>query len=328
MSAVAGADGYGAARERAAFVDRSHRFRFEFTGARAAETLNGILTNDIAKLEPHAGLYAAALTPKGKVIADVRVFALPGRFVVDTPAAAGPGFGAMLRKYVNPRLAAWRDVTDEMGAAGLYGPQAHLPMAATLGVEPHLLAGLTSFGSVASPGGSWFVARVPDHGVPGFDLFAPRGDPILNRLRLLQLPQLDADATDALRVEAGWPLYGVDMDDSILAQEAGLDAPYLNAISFDKGCYTGQETVARVHFRGHVNRTLRGLRGDRQLTMGATLHAPDGLPVGDVRTAVSSPRFGPIALAYVRREVGDGATLTARAGSDERQATVVALPFG
>ena len=102
---------YESARSAAAFVDRSDRLRLEFTGTQAAATLNGLLTNDVAKLTPGHGLYAAALTAKGKVIADLRVFALTDGFIVDAAAAAAPGLLAMLKKYVNPRLAKYRDVS-------------------------------------------------------------------------------------------------------------------------------------------------------------------------------------------------------------------------
>jgi len=101
--------GYDAARSAAAFVDRSDRLRVEFSGAKAVDTLNGLFTNDITKLKPGSGLYAAALTNKGKVIADVRVFALADKYIVDTSAAAGPGFSAMIKKYVSRCIGGVRD---------------------------------------------------------------------------------------------------------------------------------------------------------------------------------------------------------------------------
>jgi folate-binding protein YgfZ len=134
-------------------------------------------------------------------------------------------------------------------------------------------------------------------------------------------------AWDIARVEAGRPEWGIDIDEATIPQEANFDE--LHAISYTKGCYTGQETVARVHFRGHVNRHLRGLR----------LATPDlppprtpiadatGKAVGDVRSAALSPRAGPLAVAMVRREVAIGATVTARWEGGESDAQVVALPF-
>jgi folate-binding protein YgfZ len=128
-------------------------------------------------------------------------------------------------------------------------------------------------------------------------------------------------------VEAGRPEWGLDIDDTTIPQEANLDD--LHAISYTKGCYTGQEVVARVHFRGHVNRHLRGLRaaGAEPPPTGAQLVDESGRPVGEVRTGVSSPRLGGIALAMVRREVEPGASLSARWDGAESRADVSALPF-
>jgi folate-binding protein YgfZ len=308
---------YDAARTTAAFLDRGNRVRMEFSGAKAGETLNGLLTNDIAKLAPGMGCYAAALTNKGKVIADVRVFALEGgRFIVDTSPAAGPGFVAMVRKYVNPRLAQYRDISAEFGDLTTIGPAtegdavSHVPYA-----------------NVAAPDGG-LVARIPDFGVSATAIIARREflEGTIRSLRA-EMPEMDAATAELMRIEAGRPLWGPDMDENTLAQEAALDRADLNAISFDKGCYTGQETVARVHFRGHVNRTLRGLRADAALTSSSTLHGPDGAEVGNVRSSADSPRLAAIALGYVRREIEDGAAVTVRTGNKERQATVVALPF-
>jgi len=117
----------------------------------------------------------------------------------------------------------------------------------------------------------------------------------------------------------------VDMDESTIPQEANLDA--LNAISFTKGCYTGQEVVARVHFRGHVNRHLRGLEAASPIPQGARLLDADGRDVGDVRSTAESPRRGAIALAMVRREVVPGATLFAQTPEGPLTTRLVALPF-
>ena len=132
------------------------------------------------------------------------------------------------------------------------------------------------------------------------------------------------------RIEAGRPAWGVDMDESTLVQEARMDE--LHAISYNKGCYTGQETVARVHFRGHVNRLLRGLHfsGGVAAPPGSAIVRADGTSAGEVRGVATSPRLGTIGLGLIRREVEPGSPLVARwddgAGSAEVQ--VVTLPFG
>lgn len=118
------------------------------------------------------------------------------------------------------------------------------------------------------------------------------------------------------------------MDDSNLPQEANLES--LGAISYTKGCYTGQEVVARLHFRGHVNKRLVGLRieGTTIPAAGAPVVSSDGKESGHVRSSIISPRFGPIAMAMLRREVGPGDAVMVPIDGDDTRATVAALPFG
>lgn len=328
------ADAYRAARESAAFINRSDRVRMEFTGADALATLNGLLTNDVTKLTPGAGQYAAALTAKGKVIADLRVFAVagttsPATYLVDTGAAAAPGLLAMFKKYVNPRLTKVRNISAEIGTVGVFGPASATAIAKVCDVDATALAALGPYAHVAGMfgGARCTVARIPDLGVPGFDLFVP-SDPVAalcDALVAAGAHPLDDATADVLRVEAGRPLWGTDMDENTLAQEAALDT--IDGVSFDKGCYTGQETVARVHFRGHVNRTLRGLHCETAPPSGARVGFGENLDAGTVRSVAQSPRLGAIALAYVRREVENGAVVTVRWEGGETQATVTPLPF-
>ncbi|MEA3244826.1 MAG: glycine cleavage T C-terminal barrel domain-containing protein [Gemmatimonadota bacterium] len=327
---MSGMPGYAAATERAAWCDASDRVLLDFTGPKVAETLNGLLTNDVAGLAPGTGQYAAALTPKGKVIADLRVFAHGGdRFIVDASAAAGPPLLAMLRKFVNPRLAKYVDLSAGSCTIRVAGPDAGRVVAAATGVSRDALDALAAYaiavGTIA--GTPVRVVRAPDLGVPCFDVFGDAGarDAIVAAVVAAGAEPLDAASADVLRIEAGWPRFGVDFDENVLAQEAGIDR--LGGISFDKGCYTGQETVARVHFRGHVNRTLRGLRSGTPLPPGAEIHAPDGKPVGTVRSSAVSPRLGPVALAFVRREVADGDAVSVAGGAGPIPATVATLPF-
>ena len=320
---------YAALRERAALIDRSARTRFLFTGAQGAETLNGLVTNDVAGLVGGAGLYAASLSAKGKTVADLRVFARAGDFLVDVAPAAATGFSAMLRKYVNPRLARFADVSGVLRTIGVYGPHAANVVAAGTGAERAHLLLLAPYHhlQVDGAGGSVLVARVPDLGVEGFDLFVPveAAAQLWGRLAECGGEPVGTAAAEIARVEAGRPLWSVDMDEATLAQEANLDE--LHAVSYTKGCYTGQETVARVHFRGHVNRHLRGLRSEQLLPRGAALVGADGVGVGDVRSAVVSPRLGPIAIAMVRHEVPAAAHLTARWDDGDARARVCELPF-
>ncbi|MFI5310294.1 MAG: YgfZ/GcvT domain-containing protein [Gemmatimonadales bacterium] len=312
-----------------AVVDRSARVRMLFAGAHAAEALTGLVTNDVLSLRPGAGQFAAALTAKGKVIADVRIFSRDDDFLVDTSASAGPGFAAMVRKFVNPRLAKYADVTGVLRTLGIFGPRAHMLLSDTLGAGDHALAALAPYHHVALAldGTRFLAASVPDLGVPGFDLFVPVESALALWTHLVTAGAAPAGsaAANVARVEAGRPLWGTDMDEGTLAAEANFDA--LGGISYTKGCYTGQETVARLHFRGHANRFLRGLRSAEPIPHGAQLFASDAQPCGDVRSSVVSPRLGPIAIAMIRREVETGSDVTARWEDGEGVARVSGLPF-
>ncbi len=308
----------------ALLVDRSHRSRMIFPGPRAAAIVTGLVTNDVAGQTPGHGCYAAALTPKGKIIADVRVFVRADGLLVDVPPRAAAGWTEMVRKYVNPRQTAYRDVSARVADLGLFGAQAARIAGAALEVPHEALLALPLYGHIEvqlaglpDPDARMTVARVPDAGVDGFELFVETAAraPVIERLAGTGATMGGLAAFEIGRVEAGRPEWGLDIDDSTIPQEANFDE--LNAISYTKGCYTGQETVARLHFRGHVNRQLRGLRmpatGEIP-PLRASLVDAEGKPVGDVRSSVRSPRLGPIALAMVRREVPIGAALTARWG--------------
>ena len=313
----------------AAVVDRSARLRLLFAGAQAAEALTGLVTNDVLSLRPGAGQFAAALTAKGKVIADVRIFARADDLLVDVSQPAGPGFAAMARKYVNPRLAKFADVSSVLRTVGVFGPRAHTLLAGALSADADALAVLEPYQHVTLTlnGTHILAASVPDLGVEGYDLFAPVESALVLWTRLVSAGAVPTGraAEDIARVEAGRPRWGTDMDESTLAAEANFDA--LAGISYTKGCYTGQETVARLHFRGHANRFLRGLRSAEPIPRGAQLFAADGQPCGDVRSSVVSPHLGPIAIAMIRREVAEGSDVTARWDGGNGIASVRGLPF-
>jgi folate-binding protein YgfZ len=322
---------YEALRAGCMLVDRGERQRLAFAGDKAADTLTGLVTNDVVGLEAGAGQYAAALTPKGKIVADLRVFRQPDRLLVDTSARAAEGWMATVRKYVNPRLARCTDLSEQLGDVGVFGAQSRRVAAELTGLNPGALQILPLYGHVVvqHARGPVVVARVPDAGLEGYELLAAP-----EVLRELWPRAVAAGATptgleawEVARIEAGRPEWGLDITDGTLAQEANLDE--LHAISYTKGCYTGQETVARVHFRGHVNRHLRGLRTSHDLPLpyGAQLIDATGKAVGDVRSATLSPRLGNIALAMVRREVEPGAVLDCRWPGGQADVMVWQLPF-
>ena len=335
---------YSALRSGALLVDRSHRGRVRISGPRAAELVTGLVTNDVMSLAPGQGQYAAALTPKGKIVADVRIFALAASpalslstpaavdsLLVDTPARAAAGWLEMVRKFINPRLAPYRDEAETLGDLGVFGPQARRVVAEVTGVAGAVLAALPLYAHVSADmdGTPVTVARVPELAVEGFELFAPAGAGAALAARFLRAGAVRGGlaAWELARVEAGRPEWGLDIDESTIPQEANFDE--MHAISYTKGCYVGQETVARVHFRGHVNRHLRGLRfADQTIPpFRAVLVDATGKPVGEVRSTALSPQFGPIALAMVRREIALGDGVAVRWEGGETTATVSALPF-
>lgn len=342
---------YRSLHSGAVLVDRSHRGRVRITGPKAAETLTGLVTNDVIAIAPGHGLYAAALTPKGKIVADLRIFALapdvaeaaeaapdgaPAGLVhsllVDVPARAAAGWLDIVRKYVNPRVAPYTDESANTRMLGVYGPHARLVLADVLGVSAVALGALPAYSQVVGTidGTALLVVRSPDLGtVEGYDVLCPAdlAPSLAGRLSQRGATPAGLVAWDIARVEAGRPEWGIDIDDGTIPQEANFDD--LHAISYTKGCYTGQETVARVHFRGHVNRHLRGLRLANPDLPPARTPITDavGKSVGDARSAALSPRHGPIAIAMLRREASFGDTVVARWDGGETEGQVVPLPF-
>jgi tRNA-modifying protein YgfZ len=322
---------YGALQQRAGLVDRSQRARIRFTGPKATEMISGLVTNDTQALEAGQGQYAAALSPKGKIVADVRILLLEDGVLTDTGPRAGDGWRTMVKKYVNPRVTPYTDESETTRSLGVFGPTSRHVVESVTGVNASALTILPPYAHVRVDleGHAIVVARTPELSVDGFELFLPADlfDDVWERATRAGAVPCGLSAWEVARVEVGRPEWGLDMDDTTLTQEANLDD--LQAISYTKGCYVGQEVVARVHFKGHVNRHLRGLRvsGADRPPLGAVLENADSKPLGDVRTSVVSPRLGPIALAMVRREVEPGTALTARWEGGESRVEMCALPF-
>ena len=320
--------------------DRSARFRMQFSGPKASESLTGLVTNDVLALRGGDGLYACALTTKGRVIADVRILATAGAdgpvesLLVDTNAAAGVGFGAMIRKYMNPRLAKYSDATDATSCITLVGAGTASLLRRVSGdgslIEEVASGAAFTHRRIRIGDTGLTLVRAPDLGVPdAFDLHMDRAasGALIARLSAAGAESSSDHDWHRLRVYAGRPEWGPDMDESTLAQEANMDA--LQAISYRKGCYTGQETVARVHFRGHVNRTLRRVRyGDAvPPDIGTPILSADASPVGDTRSSAVTDAGELIGIAMLRREIGDGAVLTwTSADAAVHPLTVVGAP--
>ena len=322
---------YGALRTSAMLVDRSARGRLRVSGAKAVDMITGLTTNDVGSLTPGHGQYAAALNPKGKIVADVRIFAFEDHLIVDAPPRAFAGFLSLIRKYVNPRLAPYRDESAAVRDFGIFGVGARRVAAEVTGLAPDVLGALAPYSHLSATVDDVAIdiARVPDLELEGYELFVPAAAYPAVWQRALTAGATPAGllAWEIARIEAGRPEWGLDMDESTIPQEANFDE--LHAISYTKGCYVGQEVVARVHFRGHVNRHLRGIRsGQHEPPPEKTvLLDAGGKQVGEVRSSALSPRLGGIALAMVRREVPPGSTLRAQLPTGEVQVELFALPF-
>jgi folate-binding protein YgfZ len=320
---------YAAMHTGAVLFDRSDRHRLVLTGegSNAAAALNGLITNDVSQLEPGRGVYAAALSVKGRVMADLRIFRrADGSFLVDAPPRAAAGWMAIVRKYVNPRNAKYSDQSAAIGHLGVFGPHAAARVAKAVSLDRAILNALEPHATIEAgwSGETLLIAASPELGVPGFDIFIPAT--VFGKLAAAMyaagVEAAGAAAWEIARVENRTPEWGVDMDENTLAHEANLDR--MHAISFTKGCYTGQEVVARIHFRGHANQHLRALKFDATEIppRGAKLFGEAGREVGDLRSAVRSPRAGVVGIAMVRREVPLGATVAVRWDAGESQAVV------
>ena len=295
-------------------VDRSERGKLALTGTEAKDFLHGQVTNDVLSLREGDGCYAAFLTHKGKMLGDMRILDAGEELLLDCERVALQELFTMIRRYKLGRDVELHKRTLERGLLSLLGPDARrIAAAAELPAEEH----------------SHRPAEL--HGVRvrliatdlGVDVLSDAADTERLAGALAAAGAVTASEAEAeiRRVETGRPRYGVDLDDSVIPQEAGLNA---RAVSFDKGCYVGQETVARLYFRGKPNRHLRGLTLSGPASTGDPLRLGER-EVGRLGSVVESPLHGRIALALVRREASPGDSLVV--GDDGVRAQVVDLPF-
>jgi folate-binding protein YgfZ len=294
-------------------VDRSERGKLALTGSEAKAFLHGQVTNDVEALEPGSGAYAAILTHKGKMRGDLRILDLGDELLLDTERTALQELFNTIHRFKLAMDVELHKRTVQMGLLSLIGPGARR----VAGAEA--LPGAEHANARAQVDGRDVVLAVTDTGIDVFTQ-ADDTDAVRAALEAAGAVAVGEAAAEVLRVERGRPRWGADLDDSVLPQEAGLNE---RAVSFTKGCYVGQETVARLHYRGKPNRHLRGLRLSAPVEPGTPL-ALGEREVGRVGTSVVSPVHGPIALALLRREAEPGATLAAAGGAS---AAVVELPF-
>ena len=311
--------GYDACIEGAGLVDRSEAGKLLLTGAQAREFLDGQVSNEVATLAEGHGRYAALLTNKGRMLADLRVLATGGGLLLICERVALQALFDQLRRGLIGWQVELHKRTLELGLLSLVGPRAEeIARAAGLpvpGPDEHDIVAYDGGGDDACVVGA--VVRTD----AGLDVLPPAARAGGVRAALLAAGAVDAPeaAAEIVRVEHGRPRYGVDLDASVMPEEAGIVD---RAVSFKKGCYVGQETVARLHWKGKPNRHLRGLRLSAPVAPGTPVVAGER-EVGTVGSAVVSPRQGPIALAILRREVAPGE----RVRIGDVDADVVVPPF-
>jgi folate-binding protein YgfZ len=306
---------YRQLREECGLVDRSERGKLAVRGSDAAEYLQGQLTNDVEALEPGKGQYAALLDRKGHMQADMRVLRTTAEeLLLDTEPEAFDAALRHLRMYSIGREVEVVDLTAERALLSLIGPRS-VEVAGTAVLPENAC-------ETASVGGVEALAIGTAEGV---DLLAATADAARLREALLEAGAVEVSpaAVELLRIEAGIPRFGAEMGTETMPAEAGIVE---RAVSFTKGCYIGQETVARLHYKGKPNRHLRGLRlSGANVEPGATLRLGEK-EVGRLGSVGVSPALGPVGLAILRREAEPGEVLSV--GEDGVTARVAGLPFG
>jgi folate-binding protein YgfZ len=309
------ASDYRAITEACGVLDRSERGKLALTGADAKNFLQGQVSNDVEALVSGTGCYAAFLTPKGKMLGDLRVLDTGDELLLDTERVALQELFNMIRRFSIGYDVQLHKRTIERGLLSLLGPGAESVAGVADGLSDREHAHVSAT-----------VAGVPVRAIRtdvGVDLLcdAEATASVAQALQDAGAPLVSEASAECLRVEHGRPRYGLDVDDTVIPQEAGLNE---RAVSFTKGCYVGQETVARLHYRGKPNRHLRGLRLSEYPERGDAV-TRDERTVGVLGSVAASPAFGPIALALIRREALPGSEVSV--GPHAITAEVVELPF-
>jgi glycine cleavage system T protein len=316
-----------AVRQSVGLADASARLLLRAVGSDRLEFLHGLTTNHIKDMKPGEGTYNAHLNSKGKMVGDLIVYTLADHLILDISAACAKAVGEALDYYHFSEEVEFTDITAQHVVLGLHGPDAPkvLDKLSTMSVSDlpdyHFRRGNLAEVPI-------LVARVNRTGEEGFELHAPidGAEPIWKSLLAEGAVPVGCEALDSLRIEAGIPRFGADMDDTVVPWEAGID----HAIHLNKGCYVGQEVIARMEYLGRVSRKLVALvmEGDKVPAVGGEV-GHDGENVGRVTSACFGPTVGkPLALAYVKYDHSDaGTTLVVEAGGEALPATVTQPPM-
>jgi folate-binding protein YgfZ len=304
ISSPTGVEGYAAIGEGAVVGAIEDRATLGVSGPARASFLQGLLTNDIEALKPGAGCYAAWLTPQGRLLTDLHVFESGDMILLDVPAAQAVATLERLEQFHFSEDVQLADLSRSLASVWVHGPSAPAVVELVV-VGAERLASWDEYKNARASfdGEPAVVARVSQLGVPGFVVYLEprRVETLVAAFSAAGAVVAGSTALEAARIEAAYPLTGIDMDDNTLPLETGIEP---RAISFTKGCYVGQEVIIRVMHRG-LGRVAKRL---------VLLHVSGGLPepgasafdgdreVGTITSAVRSPRFGPVALGYLHRD--------------------------
>jgi folate-binding protein YgfZ len=321
---------YKAVRERGAgLIDFSSRGRIEVSGTESIQFLNGLITNDVKTLADGAWMRAAFPNAQGRLVAEVRVLHLANdRFLFDTEASTHERVLKTLERFTLAGDFRVTDLTNDLAHLSLQGARSAQTLRTTLGED----AARVEPGRVLET--KWndaplYLIRATHTAEKGFDLFVnAAGAPSLwDALTKAGAQAVGFDTLETLRIEAGLARYGVDVDETNVVLEAPLD----DAVSFTKGCYIGQEIIARIHWRGHVAKKLAGLSfdGRAEVKSDDKVRTADGKEIGRVTSPAFSPQLNrTIALGLIKYDyLAPGTNVLVYSDERELAAHVTELPF-
>ncbi|MGI9553442.1 MAG: aminomethyltransferase family protein [Thermodesulfobacteriota bacterium] len=323
----------GKVRSGAGIIDLSDRGKLKLSGKEHLKLLQGMLTNDVLKLENFRGLYATSLTVKGKIITDMRVHKFDDNILLDLEPGINETYGPFLLKYRLSYKADIEDITESHSLIHLCGPDSTGIIKKNFNLDK---VPVNEFDSLVlnKDGGDILIIKINRTGETGYDLYADNEtgfrvwSDLINSNADDGLTPFGLKTLDTLRIEAGIPVLGKDMDENTIPIEAGL----WNALDFEKGCYIGQEVVARIKWRGRVNWHLVGFEIDEindALKSGSEIFSGDK-KIGRVTSFVHSPTLDKaIAIGYIRREFNEnGVNVEIKLSKNlHLKAAVSALPF-
>ena len=300
---------------RAGVIVRTGLARFRLTGSGSVACLQGLVTCDVETPGVDTSLLGALLNAKGMIVAPLWILRLPDALIVEVPEIAGPVLEEILERSLPPRLCRYEVVSAETASVGLYGAAAGRVLAAATAAEPPASGRAVRSAHAGSP---VVAARVLSRGLDGFECLVAAADAaaLASAFATAGAAPISPALLEERRILAGFPRLGAEIDDRTLPQEVRLDE--LGAVSYTKGCYLGQETVARLHFRGHANRHLRGIALERVPPPGALpLELADGgRRIGRLTSACWWEAGGCYAgLAVMRRDAVPGAPVQLADGS-------------